>query len=143
MSDRLDEDIVQRVNDLGTVRWSGTAYRHTSAGRDPLSGAGTRLFGGRWNPREIFPTIYLAQPIGCCMAEFDRQAAANGIDPILRLKTPHALHTMTARDLTAVDLRTDDALEFVGLSTEDLAEDDWTACQGYDRQAASRPRENW
>lgn len=129
MSDRLDEDVVQRVNDLGTIEWSGSAYRNTAAGRDPLSGAGARLFGGRWNPREIFSTIYLAQPLGCCIAEFDRQSAANGIDPILRLTAPHELHTITATKLTAVDLRTPAALEFVGLSPEDLIDDDWTACQ--------------
>ncbi|MGH2824591.1 MAG: RES domain-containing protein, partial [Thermoleophilaceae bacterium] len=28
--------------------------------RHPLSGAGARSLGGRWNPRESFATLYLA-----------------------------------------------------------------------------------
>ncbi|MFL6137489.1 MAG: RES domain-containing protein [Frankiaceae bacterium] len=129
MSDQLDEGVVQRVNDLGTVLWSGQAYRYTSAGRDPLSGVGARLYGGRWNPRGSFPTIYLAQPAAACTAEFDRASRANNTDPLVRLRAPHELHTITVTGAPLLDLRTEGALRYVGLAFEDIQDDDWTACQ--------------
>ncbi|HEV8650482.1 MAG TPA: RES domain-containing protein [Actinomycetes bacterium] len=125
----MDEDVVQRVDDLGPTSWSGEAYRHTSRGRDPLSGVGARLFGGRWNPRDVFPTIYLAQPLATCIGEFDRLAVANSIDPLAMLKRPHELHTVTATDLQILDLREEKSLSYVGLAPEDIADDDRTACQ--------------
>lgn len=79
MRPALDEDLVQRVNDLGAgiaSAWSGKTYRHVATRRDPLSGAGARMFGGRWNPPDSFNAIYLAEPAGACMAELDRIAAS-------------------------------------------------------------------
>jgi len=54
---RLDEDLVQRVSDVRSTRWSGTCYRHVAGQRDPLSGVGARLTRGRWNPPDT-STIY-------------------------------------------------------------------------------------
>jgi RES domain-containing protein len=117
------------VDDLGPTSWSGEAYRYTSRGRDPLSGAGARLFGGRWNPRGVYPAVYLAQPLAACVAEFDRMASANGIDALAMLRRPYELHTVTATDLQLLDLREEKALRYVGLTPEDIADDDRTACQ--------------
>lgn len=125
----LDEDVVQRVNDLGITRFSGTTYRHTTAGRDPLSGVGARLNGGRWNPAEVCSTIYLAQPRATCLREFGRLAEANGLDPITMLRSPRTLYTIDVRDLPILDLRDPEHLGYVGLSPDDIADDDWTACQ--------------
>lgn len=125
----LDEEVVQRVNDLGTTRFTGTTYRHTSAGRDPLSGVGARLYGGRWNPAGVCSTIYLAQPRSTCLHEFDRVAEANGLDPVTMLRSPRMLHTIEVRDLPVLDLRDPKDLGYVGLFPDDIADDDWTACQ--------------
>lgn len=67
MRPQLDEDLVQRVHDLGPTAFSGTCFRHVSGQRNPLSGVGARLNGGRWNPVGL-STIYLAIPVGACMA---------------------------------------------------------------------------
>lgn len=129
MTAQLNEEVVQRVNDLGATTWSGTTYRHTSAGRDPVSGEGARRFGGRWNPRGIFPTIYLAQPIATCMAELDRAVTANNSSPEITLTVPHELHTIDVTTLDVLDLRALDKLQYVGLTPDDLGDRDWTACQ--------------
>lgn len=129
MSASLDEDVVQRVNDLGSHPWSGTAFRHTTAGRDPLSGVGARLYGGRWNPRGLCSTIYLAQPLGACLREFERLAQANGMEAELMLESPRSLHTIEVLELQVLDLREAAAMAYVGLGLEDIADDDWTACQ--------------
>jgi len=125
----LDEDVVQRVNDLGTTLFSGTVYRHTSAGRDPLSGVGARLNGGRWNPAGVCGAIYLAQPRATCLREFDRLAEATGLDPLMLLRSPRTLHTIEVRDLPVLDLRDPERLSYARLSLNDIGDDDWTACQ--------------
>jgi len=125
----LDEGVVQRVNDLGTGTWSGTAYRHATAGRDPLSGTGARLNGGRWNPRDLCSTIYLAQPLRACLAELDRLAESAGVSISDLLRAPRSLHTIEISEAPLLDLRDNDALQYVGLSLDDIRDDDWTACQ--------------
>lgn len=80
MTQSLDEDLVQRVNDLGSTPWTGTCYRHVAGQRDPLSGVGARLKGGRWNPPGI-STVYLALPAMACMAELDRLAESQNVTP--------------------------------------------------------------
>lgn len=125
----LDEGVVQTVNDLGTRIWSGTAYRSATSGRDPMSGAGARLMGGRWNPKGLFSTIYLAQPLATCAGEFDRTSEASGIDPMVRLRAAYELHTFECVDLELLDLRSEDDLQYVGLTLDDISDDDKTACQ--------------
>lgn len=129
MSAPLDEDVVQRVNDLGTTTWSGTTHRYTTTGRDPRSGTGARLFGGRWNPRDTFPTIYLAHPAAACIAELDRTAAASGIGVPGMIRKGLTLHVLQVRGMQVLDLRETVALHQVGLDLEDISDDDWTACQ--------------
>lgn len=129
MTAPLDEDVVQRVNDLGTTTWSGATHRYTTAGRDPRSGTGARLFGGRWNPRDAFPTLYLAQPVAACIAELDRTAAAAGLRPVAMIRKGLTLHALTVQEMQVLDLREASALRQVGLELEDISDDDWTACQ--------------
>lgn len=51
MSDALDDELVERVDSLGTQQWSGSCFRYTSAMRGPLSGEGARRFGEMCTPR--------------------------------------------------------------------------------------------
>ena len=125
----LDEEVVQRVNDLGSSLWSGETHRHTVAGRDPLSGVGARLNGGRWNPRDLCSTLYLAQPLRACLAELDRLAEASGTTTSQLLRASRALHTVRVTDAPLLDLREESALTYVGLSLDDIRDPDWTACQ--------------
>jgi len=125
----LDEEVVQRVNDLGTTPWSGQTFRHTSRGRDPLSGVGARRFGGRWNPADICATVYLAQPKLTCLDEFARLAQANNQPPEDMLRLPRELHTIDVTALPVLDLRDEESLDYVGLRMEDILDEEWTACQ--------------
>lgn len=129
MTPPLDEDLVQRVNDLGAAQWTGTTYRHTAARRDPLSGSGAKLFGGRWNPADSFNAIYLAEPAAACMAELDRLAKSQNVavDDFIRAK--RTVHTIGVHSLPVLDLRDDSARARVGLELSDISDDDWTACQ--------------
>ena len=42
--------------------------------KDPLSGGGARLFGGRFNPPQSFAVVYLCTTPACAAAELTRQA---------------------------------------------------------------------
>lgn len=85
------------------------------------------MFGGRWNPRDSFPTIYLAEPVDACVAEFLRMARgqARGAESF----RPRQLHMVRATELELVDLTTETALDLVGLTKSDLTDDDWASCQ--------------
>lgn len=129
MNDWLDEELVQRIDARGTVTWSGTCFRYTTARRDPLSGEGARRFGGRWNPASLFSAIYLASSAQACMVEVDRAATAASTTAEKMLEAAYQLHTVEAEDLAVLDLTTPAAREAVGLEDTDIYGDDWSACQ--------------
>lgn len=95
--------------------------------RGPVRGA--RLYGGRWSPRGVFAAIYLAQPLSTCLAELERQSDAANLPVLARIARGVDLHTLAATDIRVLDLREVDALDHVGLSTQDIVDEDWTACQ--------------
>jgi RES domain-containing protein len=129
VSDGLDEGLVERIDARGTVAWSGTCFRYTTAHRDPLSGEGARRFGGRWNPASLFSAIYLADSARACMVEVDRAAQAASTTAEKMLEASYRLHTVAAEELAVLDLTTAEAREAVGLDDEDIHGDDWSACQ--------------
>ena len=131
----LDEDLVQRVDDLGSTAWSGTTYRYTTPKRDPLSGTGARLFGGRWNPRGAFAAIYLARSVAACLAELERSAELTSIPVSDALRAGRTLHTLQVRDVAVLDLTSEDNQSAIGLGVDDIADDDWTACQAVGQAA--------
>lgn len=126
---QLDEVLVQRVDSLGTSDFSGRTFRYTTASRDPLSGAGARLNGGRWNPADIFATVYLATPEAAVIGELDRAAAALGTSAEVMAPGRFRLHTVDVNALPVLDLRSAAARDEVGLTLDDIEDDDWTACQ--------------
>jgi RES domain-containing protein len=101
-------------------------WRHTAPNRPALSGAGARVFGGRWNPADTVATIYLATTEACAREELNRllRGQARGA-----VSFPRSLHLVQANGLVGVDLASPAALDAVGLTSEDLVDDDWTACQ--------------
>lgn len=128
MTRALNEDLVGAIDAIGRTRWSGQTFRYTNARREPLSGEGARRFGGRYNPRDLFPTIYLAQPVQACMRELD-QAAENQHLTVERLLTvPQVLHTIEVSEIEVLDLTVLATQAFLSLEDADLT-GDHTACQ--------------
>jgi len=124
----LDE-MAERVDRLGTITWSGATFRHTAKRRDPLSGVGARLAGGRWNPKGLFAALYLATPVRACMAELERAAASQGWTVPEMLAAGRTLHEIEVTDARLVDLRPAGNLDAVGLTPGDISDDDWEPCQ--------------
>lgn len=123
----ISDELLEAVDGLGTTPWTGSAFRHTTLDRNPLEGSGAWKFGGRWNPKELVSTIYLAEPLETCVAEFFRMAEGQGRGPSSFL--PRVLHELRCEDLELVDLRPVDALTSVGLSFADITDQNWAKCQ--------------
>ncbi len=72
-----DPDLVEKIDRLSRRPISMATYRHVTVGRPPLSGEGARIQGGRWNPAERLPTLYLDLSTEVAVAEFQRMARLN------------------------------------------------------------------
>ncbi|WP_395152384.1 RES family NAD+ phosphorylase [Ilumatobacter sp.] len=120
------DDVYLALDRLGSKPINGVYFRHTAPKREPLSGEGARIVGGRWN-RQGSEALYLAEPVDSCAAEFRRMAdgQGNGVESFL----PRTLHTIAVTDLDVVDLTDSARLGEVGLETDDLTNEDWGACQ--------------
>jgi RES domain-containing protein len=120
-------ELASRLDALGSNSVQGVFYRHVAMGRDPRSGLGARINGGRWNPPESFSTLYLAEEIETVIGEFYRLAQRQGLHP--RDFLPRDLYTFEVELEAVLDLRPDAARERVGLSPVELQSDDARACQ--------------
>lgn len=120
-------ELCTAIDALGDTPFTLTAFRHTAPGRDPLSGTGARLFGGRWNPRDRAATIYLAEPIESCIGEFLRMADGQGKGAASFLTRD--VHSIGLDGVRLIDLRTEAALNSVCLALTDIASEYWEPCQ--------------
>src|SRR6266508_560863 len=98
----LDE-LVAKIDELGTTGFAGRAFRHVSPGVDPRSGTGARIHGGRWNPADSFRVVYLGLSIETVAAEFRRAAERQGLRPTDFI--PRELHELEVSLRTVLDLR--------------------------------------
>lgn len=55
------------------------AYRSQPPGFDPTSGEGARMHGGRFNPPDSYPVLYLCTTRPCVVAELTRAAGHQGL----------------------------------------------------------------
>ncbi len=120
-------DLLSAIDAIGSSRFDVTTFRHTAPDRDPLSGAGARLFGGRWNHQNGPATIYLAEPVQAAISEFLRMAEGQGRGTASFL--PRNIHEIALDGVELVDLRSPAALASVGLTLADIEADSWTDCQ--------------
>jgi RES domain-containing protein len=76
-----DPTLVALIEQLTPVAYAGHAYRHLAPGYSAYSGEGARAAGGRWNPPNSFPVLYLALDEDTVTAEVIRHAARTGRRP--------------------------------------------------------------
>ena len=123
----VSQALVARVDRLDRGAFQGSACRHIEPARDPLSGIGARILGGRWNPPESFSVLYLGLDSDVVAAEFRRMAARQRRE--LADFLPRRLYTYEINlgaVLQVIDAAVRDEL---GLTTEALAADELGACQ--------------
>jgi RES domain-containing protein len=115
------------------ISLSTTAVRHLSPKYDPRSGEGARLSGGRFNPPDSFPTLYLCETRACAIAELTRLGARHivGVEGLLpRVLYRYELDLDRVLDLTDRQVR-----EHIDVSVADLVGDDWSLCQAIGTEA--------
>ena len=103
--------------------FSVVRYRSQAKGFiNPLSGEGARRFGGRYNPPQSFPVIYLCTTAECASAELVRQA--RGQDLALEDLLPREFWRIKGELSRVLDLLDHSTLNMIGIGREDLTRDD-------------------
>lgn len=123
----LDEDLVREVDGRARTAYAGRAYRHLGPGHPPTSGEGARIRGGRWNPPESFPVVYLGLTTDTVIGEFYRLAERQGM-PAANL-LPRRLQEYTVELRAVLDLREPEAREVLGLTDAAIRSEDPSRCQ--------------
>jgi RES domain-containing protein len=100
---------------------------------DPLSGEGARIHGGRFNPPDSFPVLYLCTTRACAVAEFERlgERFAIGMAGLL----PRSLYRHQVVLGRVLDLTSRSVLRTLGVSPDTLTGPGWTETQDLGRAA--------
>lgn len=110
--------------EVPSVPFRGDAYRHVSPQHDPRSGEGARIHGGRFNPPESFPVLYLCVSRACVVSEFVRLGAWQtiGAEGLL----PRKLFRFDAELVRVLDLTDEDVRRTLKVEEADLVDHDRT-----------------
>ena len=120
-------DIYETIDSLSAVSFSGVGFRHVAPYVDCRSAEGARQFGGRWNPPNSFPVLYIALSMESVAAEFRRMAARQGRSSEDFL--PRDVCTLQIELQRVLDLRAPEALRAVGLDLAVIRGGDMVPCQ--------------
>lgn len=121
----VEPDLLARLDELERGSFAGPAWRHVRPEYPPLSGEGARVVGGRWNPPECFPTLYLGLSVDVVAAEFHRHLTRQGLRRQDAL--PRMLYEYDVRLGQVLDLRAPEILQSLALH-HDLARADVQRC---------------
>lgn len=120
--------------------WEGTIYRFVtvpySNRHDLLSGAGSRLHGGRWNPAGKFNVVYGSLTPATAIVESLGTYSAFGVPP--EKARPRVFAAVRLRLQSVLDLRDPQTLAELGLTTAAIAHDDWQALQDQGRESLTQ-----
>lgn len=117
-------DFVELVSTAPRRGLDAVGFRQQSPAYDPLSGEGARIHGGRFNPPNSFPVLYLCSTAGCAAAEFTKSASSHpiGLSGFLPRKLwRYEISLSNVLDLTEVE-----TLDHLGLEASELVEEDRT-----------------
>ena len=124
-----DPALLDRLEALELREWTGRAFRYT-AGRRPPERENT--LGARWNSREV-PAIYVSLEHETVLAEFAHHLDALSPRPS---RASFTLYELDLRVENVADLRDAGVLDRLGIGRQQLAEDDFAACQKVGAAAA-------
>jgi len=118
----MGADLVDRISTAPRRVYSGHGYRQQSPRYDPLSGEGARIQGGRFNPPDSFPVLYVCSTAGCSAAEFMRAANRHPLGPTAFL--PRSLYRYDVSLTAVLDLTHAATLAHLDTTLELLVDED-------------------
>lgn len=104
-----------------------TGWRHSAPQYDPSSGEGARKVGGRFNPPDSFPVLYLCTTRPCALAELQRLGHRQPIGVAGLL--PRQLYRYELELSEMLDLTDRDVRDALALDPDTLVGPDWNATQ--------------
>ena len=111
--------------------WDGTAYRVTTLDyprpQNILDGEGSYRHGGRWNAPRSFRAVYGSPEDTVAVAE--SHATADYLQIMTPFRVPRLLVAIELSLQAVVDLRAEEVLRKLGLTTEQLQAEDWRKVQ--------------
>ena len=117
-------DLVELVSTAPRRGLDAVGFRQQSPAYDPLSGEGARIHGGRFNPPNSFPVLYLCSTQGCAAAELTRFASSHPIG--LSGFLPRKLWRYEISLTNVLDLTEEETLDHLRLEVSELVEEDRT-----------------
>lgn len=121
-----DTQLVAKLDEVSPTEFSGEVCRHTGPGIHPLNTTGAQTQGGRWNPPNSFPTLYLALSDEAAAAELYRRAEGENRPPEDLL--PRRLHRYRVRLSAVLDLRNVETRKDLGVPLEELKSENRSPC---------------
>lgn len=116
--------LIERITSAPRLHYEGAGYRQQAPTYDPMSGEGARIHGGRFNPPDSFPVLYLCSTTGCVAAEFMRTTRRHPLGPTAFL--PRALYRYEVRVTAVLDLTDAGTLLHLGIERGALIDEDVT-----------------
>lgn len=116
-----DPQLLDQLEALPSAPWNGTAWRHMFNDYPPER---VNTGGARWNPRGV-GAIYTALDAETALAEGQHAVDVQR----RRLFAKRVLYEVEIQAEDVVDLTGEGLLNTLGLTIEQLASDDFTACQ--------------
>lgn len=123
----IDSQLSARIQEIEPTPFAGEAFRHIAHDHHPLSGVGAQIHGGRWNPPDSFPILYLALERETTVREFYRLAERQGRDPKDFL--PRRMYRYDITLAALLDLRDPATRASLELGDHELRANDATKCQ--------------
>ena len=111
---------VEQVATAPQISYLGEAFRHMAARwEEPLSGEGARIHGGRFNPPDSFPVLYLCTTRSCAVAElrYRGERLVIGIEGLL----PRVLFRYEVSLDRVLDLTSDSTLQHFAVTTAQIS----------------------
>ena len=116
-----------RLATAGRQPLAANAYRQQAPGYAPLSGVGAQKRGGRFNPPDSFPTLYLCSTRACAVAELRHQGELLPIGVAGLL--PRILYRYQVQLEAVLNLTDQVALRHLAISHTDIVQRDWKMTQ--------------